>query len=374
MRMPIMIQENEEIELCFSLMPNVGPVTYHALCKKFAGPRQLYGASRSELELHISPKRAADMHLWCARWDYHFELKKLAKLAITFIGYSSPLYPSQLRSLSDAPIGLFVRGNECVMEQLPHIRCMAIVGTRRATSYGRDVTQHLAATLSEAGWCIVSGLAAGIDAQAHSATLERGNPTIAFLGCGVDVIYPAANSGLYRAIEREGLVMSEFAPGLPPQPGLFVSRNRLVAGISEGVIVIEAGIDSGAMVTAQIAADQGKEVFAVPGHVTSAMSRGPNRLIRDGAHVVLEPADVLDYYGMRSGEIGQKIAITDQAIWQKLSTHEQKLVSQLMREPYSLDELVELLGFSTSELLGMLSLLELQNLVKKNEQSRYYLA
>lgn len=368
-----MIQENEQIELCFAMMPHIGPMTYHALREKFGSLQALYSASTQELELHLTSNRARHIHNWCARWDYAFEARKLYVQGITFIGHSSPLYPPSLAALADAPIGLFVRGNEEVLEQLPTMRGMAIVGTRMATSYGRDVAGHLAATLSAAGWCIVSGMAAGIDAVAHSGALESGNTTIAFLGCGVDVIYPTTNTALYHTIESRGLVLSEFAPGTPPQPGLFVSRNRLVSGLCEGVIIVEAGIDSGAMVTAAIAADQGKDVFAVPGQITAAQSRGPNRLIRDGAHVVLEPQDILDYYGMKSGAIGEKVAITKQAIWKKLSANEQELIQKLMHEPHSLDELVEALGLSASELMGMLSLLELQHIIAKNEQSRYYL-
>jgi DNA processing protein len=188
-----------------------------------------------------------------------------------------------------APSQLWVRG------KVPSVQGVAIVGTRRCTEYGRSIARHLGRAVAAAGWPVISGLARGIDAAAHAGTIEGGGVGFAVLGSGVDVIYPADNRGLAdRLIENAGGLISEYPPGTPPAPFRFPARNRIIAGLSGAVVVVEAAVTGGALITARLALDQGKDVLAVPGDITRATSEGCNLLIRDGAHPVLSPGDLIE--------------------------------------------------------------------------------
>ena len=198
-------------------------------------------------------------------------------------------YPRLLREIPDAPLVLYARGD---VERLA-LPAVGIVGARAATTYGREVAAQLARDLSGAGVCVISGMARGIDSAAHGAALGRAGGTIAVLGCGIDVVYPAENKGLGRRIEKEGLLLTEYAPGTEPNPYNFPIRNRLIAGMSSGVVVVEAAERSGSLITAKFANDFGRDVFAVPGLIHSETSRGCHALLRDGAILCRGAEDVL---------------------------------------------------------------------------------
>lgn len=201
---------------------------------------------------------------------------------------TSELAP-MLLGVSPAPSHLWVRGN------VPSRPGVAIVGTRRCTEYGRTIARHLGRAVAAAGWPVISGLARGIDAAAHGGTLDGGGEGFAILGCGVDVIYPADNRGLAgRLLENAGGLISEYPPGTPPAPFRFPARNRIIAGLSGAVVVVEAAVTGGALITARLALDQGKDVLAVPGDIDRATSEGCNLLIRDGAHPVLSSEDLIE--------------------------------------------------------------------------------
>ena len=194
-----------------------------------------------------------------------------------------------LAGVSDAPTQLWVRGN------VPAMAGVGIVGTRRCTEYGRSIASNLGHAVATAGWPVISGLARGIDAAAHLGTLDGGGAGFAILGSGIDVIYPAANLTLAaRLVECGGGLISEYPPGTPPAPFRFPARNRLIAGLSGAVVVVEAAVTGGALITARLALEQGKDVLAVPGDITRATSEGCNLLIRDGAHPVLSPEDLIE--------------------------------------------------------------------------------
>jgi DNA processing protein len=194
-----------------------------------------------------------------------------------------------LVGVAQAPSHLWVRGN------LPSMAGVAIVGTRRCTEYGRTIARALGHSVASAGWPVISGLARGIDAAAHAGTLDGGGEGFAILGCGVDVIYPADNRGLAgRLLENRGGLISEYPPGTPPAPFRFPARNRIIAGLSAAVVVVEAAVTGGALITARLALDQGKDVLAVPGDISRATSEGCNLLIRDGAHPVLSSEDLIE--------------------------------------------------------------------------------
>lgn len=194
-----------------------------------------------------------------------------------------------LGGVFEAPSHLWVRGN------LPSMPGVAIVGTRRCTEYGRTIARNLGHAVASAGWPVISGLARGIDAAAHAGTLDGGGDGFAILGCGVDVIYPADNRGLaQRLLDNSGGLISEYPPGTPPAPFRFPARNRIIAGLSGAVVVVEAAVTGGALITARLALDQGKDVLAVPGDINRATSEGCNLLIRDGAHPVLSSEDLIE--------------------------------------------------------------------------------
>lgn len=202
-------------------------------------------------------------------------------------------YPSLLREIADPPLALHVRGNASLLSSLS----VAIVGSRRATPYGVNAAQHLARDLGSAGLTIVSGLARGIDAAAHLAALDAGAPTIAVLGTGIDVVYPREHKALFRRIVQSGAVVSEFAPGTAPRRENFPIRNRVISGLTRGTVIVEANTRSGSLITARMAAEQGREVFAVPGSIFSDRSEGTHRLIQYGAKLVHDGDDVLDELG-----------------------------------------------------------------------------
>jgi DNA processing protein len=217
-------------------------------------------------------------------------LARLARLGISLLGLTDPAYPPRLRAIPDPPAVLFVKGT-LVAEDT---RAIAIVGSRRASPYGRHVAAELAAGLAQQGFTVVSGMALGADAAAHEGALRAGGRTLAVLGSGIDVVYPAEHVDLYARIAASAAVISEYPPGLSPTRYTFPARNRIISGLSLGVVVVEAPEDSGALITAQHALEQGREVFAVPGSVNSAQSRGTHKLLRDGAKLVESVADILE--------------------------------------------------------------------------------
>jgi DNA processing protein len=213
----------------------------------------------------------------------------LAKAGIGVVVRGGDGYPGRLAELPDGPPVLFVRG------VFPELAAVAVVGTRRCTEYGKRLAAEYGAAIAEAGWCVVSGLARGIDGAAHHGVVAAGGRGVAVLGSGVDVMYPAEHAGLARRlVEGGGAVVSEYPPGTPPEGWRFPPRNRIISGLASAVVVVEAGVKGGALITAGYALAHGRPVFAVPGDVRRATSEGCNRLIRDGAHPVLDPDDLVE--------------------------------------------------------------------------------
>src|SRR5580692_12783497 len=249
----------------------------------------MFRASRSELEAAgLSAGVAQSIASGCAFEEAAEQQQMVAKLGVDLIPITDARYPARLREIFDPPPLLYARGR---VELLGHLM-LAVVGTRRPTAYGTQVATRLSKDLSEAGLTIASGMARGIDTAAHRAVLEAGGDTIAVFGCGVDEVYPAENRKLAETLAEQGLVISEFPMGAPPYPQNFPVRNRIISGMSAGVLVVEGGEYSGSTITAKLAAEQNREMFAVPGNVTSKMSWGPNLLIKQGAKLVQEWNDV----------------------------------------------------------------------------------
>ena len=286
-----------------------------------------------------------------------------AERGITVVCIDDPRYPPTLRSLEDPPPVLFALGSLALLDR----PAAGVVGARGATVYGLRVTDALIPPLVRHGVVIVSGLALGIDAAAHQAAVGAGGATIAVLGTGVDVPYPRANERLYRRIEASGLLLSEALPGAPAHPGSFPTRNRIIAALSDVVVVVEAGVKSGALITAQAAAAIGRLVGAVPGPVDIPSSQGTNAMLRDGGQVVTDAADVLGLLGLTVRGRGLSrsalpVQEVDRSI-ESLSDSERRIVSILDHGPRLADELVGTSGLSARETATALSSLTILGVV-----------
>ena len=280
-------------------------------------------------------------------------------------------YPAWLRAISSPPAALYCDG----LVEPGDRQAIAIVGSRQATPYGLRVTETLARELSGAGFTIVSGLARGIDAAAHRAALETGGRTIAVLGCGLDVDYPPEHGRLREEIAANGAVVTEFPAGTPPKPSHFPQRNRIISGLSLGVLVIEAAEDSGSLITARQALEQGREVFAAPGPVDAPLSRGPHGLIKQGAKLVETVDDIIEELlpQMELAVVPRRRSVLSQATELPNLLPEERLVLDLMgREPLHLDDLTERSHLTSAAIAGILLGLELKGAVRQVPGQRYY--
>ena len=279
------------------------------------------------------------------------------------ITFADADYPPPLRELYDPPPFLFVKG----ALEIGDYRAVAMVGSRNATEYGKTTAAQLAAELSRHGITVISGMAVGIDAACHRGALSGGGRTIAVLGSGIDVIYPRENKTLYGQIAEHGAVISEFLPGTDPNPGHFPRRNRLIAGLAQAVVVVEAGEKSGALLTADMALAYGKKLFALPGNVTSRLSSGTNELIKSGANILTSIDDIFSVLpGMRNDYIApQKTVAVD------LTEGEQLIFGHLSAAPVQLDTLMRECRLTVSDAASYLLSLELRGLVKQLSGKRF---
>lgn len=282
-------------------------------------------------------------------------LAYLEQIGATVLFQKDAEYPERLKTLDDAPLLLFCRGDVSLLSS----ECFAVVGTRAPTRYGRDVTEYFAKELSEAGFTIVSGLARGVDAIAHGVALESDKPTIAVIGCGVDRVYPAENKELYDRIAEKGLLLSEYFVGVEPLAFHFPERNRLISALSEGVLVTEAGLKSGTMITVDCALDQGKDVFLVPGNIFSNASKGTNEMLHNPQCLIAtDPQDILDFY-KKEGRKKEEEAV------RQLTTEEVLIFSALQDQDRHFEELIELTGLTMGALMATLTKLEVLGVIKK---------
>jgi DNA processing protein len=288
------------------------------------------------------------------------EFDLLARAGIRTISYADEEYPALLKEIPLPPLLLYCKGDISLMQT----RCIGIVGSRDPSRYGLEVTELFSKTLAKCGLTIVSGLARGIDSTAHRAALEAGGKTIAVLGCGIDKIYPADNAPLYKKIEKDGLLISEYGPGVPASNFQFPERNRIISGLSEGVLVTEAGQKSGSLHTANNAVDQGRDLYVVPCNITSSRGFGSNMLIKKMPHcAVFSPDDVAERLGIH----GYKEPVSAM----QLDFIEEKLVAGLGYAELNFEQLLELTGLGASELNATLTKLELFGIIKKLDNNYY---
>jgi DNA processing protein len=359
------------------MVPGLGTLSAQRLLNHLKSPRAIFRASASELEATgISPAQARNVASGCAYEDALDQQQKMMAAAAQLITIQDPRYPQHLREIFDPPLILFALGRVELLLQAS----IAVVGTRRPTPYGMAASERLSGDLAKAGLTIVSGMARGIDTAAHKAALAAGGDTIAVFGCGIDVLYPADNRRLYQEIAQKGLLLTEFPMGAPAFPQNFPIRNRIVSGISLGVLIIEGAQHSGSAITAKLAMDQGRDVFAVPGNITSKMSWGPNLLIKQGAKLVQEWSDITNELPVAVRrdlvtraqqkvllESGEPLTLISDTGSEPVKVLARKLLNQLkVDEPQQLEVLVESFeGFSSSELIGALFDLEMSGLIRQ---------
>ena len=355
--------------LGFSLVPGIGHKRLLLLARAFGSLSSAWSASERQL-------RAAGLdsetttHLLNAQTqlDLDGELTKIARAGAALLTPEDAEYPALLKNMPDPPLTLYVRGTLTQEDAL----ALAVVGTRKATGYGRDAAAHFSRHLAQQGVTIVSGLAHGIDAAAHRGALEAGGRTLAVMGCGIDRVYPPDHAELARQIAQHGAVISEFPVGSKPEARHFPRRNRIISGLSLGVLIVEAPEQSGAMITATLAAEQGRDVFAVPGSIFSAASSGTNRLIQDGAKLVISVEDILEELNIVRRKVEARV-LTKQIAPAGAAAGEPEaaLLRFLSAEPLPVDELVRRSSLPTAEVLGTLTLLELQGYVEDDGHGNY---
>ncbi len=335
------------------------------LLEALGSPDEILGATDQRLtevegitQAHVKKLRAAQQQIDLT--ELHQECAEHQSNILTIADES---YPALLKEIDDPPPVLFVQGGFTKADEL----ALAVVGTRKCTPYGRTVARELATNLAQRGFTIVSGLAVGIDGEAHEAALEAGGRTIAVLACGADITYPREHRQLREKIAQSGAVITECPFGTPPTRERFPMRNRLISGLSLGTVVVEAPSKSGALITAGLAGEQGREVFAVPGDINSPTSRGCHGLIKDGAQLVEVPEDVVDGLGIML----RAVPAREQRQDVELHGDEETVYQALSHQPRHADEIAESCEISPAQVTSALMLLEVKGLVRRFAGNTY---
>ncbi|MFC2060816.1 DNA-processing protein DprA [Chloroflexota bacterium] len=350
----------------FSFIPGIGRVRLAQLENCFGNLEDAWKATSAELG-HSGLDRSSIRAIttWRSKISLETEMEKLDRYKVKVLTWHDHDYPSRLREIYDYPPIIYVRGSLLPEDEW----CLAVVGTRRATVYGRQVTEEIVADLARSKITIVSGLAKGIDSVAHHSALEAGGRTIAIFACGLDTVYPSENANLARSIIQQGALISEYPLGTRPRAEYFPRRNRIMSGLSLGVLATEAGEASGAMITAHLALEQNREVFAIPGSILSPASKGTNHLIQEGAKLVREYTDILEELNLT--------AVAHQIEMREIippSDTESLLLKQLGTEPTHIDEVCRSSSLPVATVSGTLAMLEIKGLVKQVGAMNYVLA
>jgi DNA processing protein len=368
-----MISETLPFWLALTRIDGLGIRGCHKLIEHFGSPQAAYMASLTELESCGVPARVAQaIFAQAALKDAERDVEKISKADCAAIAYDSNEYPPLLKQISDAPLLLYVRGDVSVLTRY----AVAMVGSRRPSAYGSSVAHRLAHDLAERQLVVTSGLARGVDSASHRGALEAKGKTVAVLGSGIDVIYPRENKKLADDIARSGALVSEFPLGTGPTPQNFPIRNRIISGLSLGVVVVEAAEYSGSLITARLALEQNREVYAVPGNITSAQSFGPNHLIKQGAKLVDQWMDVVEEFPaevrmqlLPPAETieSQPIGVQSATLFEASLTPDQKAVFETLRADKTsfVDEIVGAAKIPHPRVLGALLELEMNGLIRQ---------
>lgn len=357
--------------LALNLLPDIGPVLARRLVSAFGEPENIFNTPLGELRKvdNIGEERARSITGF-KDWDaVNKEIENVNAKNITLVAFTDRSYPESLRHIHDAPTLLYVKGE--IKENDKY--AVAMVGSRSSSEYGMRVSEKISYGLASSGLTVVSGMARGIDSASHRGALKAKGRTIAVLGSGIDVIYPPENRGLMEKISSSGAVISEFPLGTTPDRNNFPRRNRIISAMSLGVIVVEAAVDSGSLITVGYALEQGKEVFAVPGNITSAGSKGTNDLIKKGAKLIENARDVIDELRPQiKGVISQdKFNSQTKRPMPEMTDSEKILYGCLDSEPKHIDYIIRKSDRSSGEALSILLSLELKGIVKQIEGKRF---
>lgn len=343
--------------IALSSIPGVGRTTFRKLVRHFGSPEHALSASADALgRLDGLQRKVADAITgWNGFGDAEQELARAKDAGVDIITGDDERYPENLRAIPDAPLYLYVRGEL----KSGDANAVAVVGTRNPTYYGKSVTGRLAGELAAAGVTIVSGMARGIDTEAHRAALAAAGRSIAVLGCGIDTAYPPENKGLMQDLTKAGAVITEYPFGTKPEAGYFPARNRIISGLARGVVIIEATGDSGSLITARYALEQKRKLFAVPGNIGSPASKGTHSLIKDGALLIEGAGDVLAGLGVAQSRMPDRRPLPE------LTVQENSVFLRLTNEPKHIDLIMSESSLAAGALSGVLITLELKGLAKQ---------
>jgi len=349
--------DGSELErlVALNMTQRVGQVAFSRLLEAFGSTESAFAASFDEIAQVVGHVTAQAINEVRHDGRARREMENIAELGVTIVPRGTPEYPAMLGEIPHPPIVLYVRGDILPTDSL----ALAIVGSRRASFYGLRQAKRFGAQLAAMGFTIVSGLARGIDTAAHEGALEVGGRTIGVSGCGIDTVYPRENASLYERVAQSGAVMTEFPSGFPVRAGNFPRRNRIISGLSLGVIVVEATARSGALITARFAGEHGREVFALPGKVDSPTSRGAHDLIRDGAKLVTDVADVVRELGPVADKVKSTLSVERTPV---LQDDEKTVYDLLGSEPISVDAVIAAGGLPPGRTLAALATLKIKRL------------
>ena len=349
--------------VAFNLVKGIGPVRLEKLLLYFEDIQAAWQAPEYHLRsAGLSQKLSQQLVSVRSQVSLSKLEEQIQESGIRVLTWDDQGYPEGLRTITQSPFVLYIKGTL----DKEDIWAVGIVGTRRFTDYGRQVAEEISRVLANHGISVVSGLARGIDGIAHRSVLDAGGRTLAVLGSGLDQIYPPEHKALAEQISQHGALISDYPLGTPPDGSNFPPRNRIISGLSKAIIIIEAGVKSGALITANYAAEQGKEVFAVPGKITAPMSKGTNLLIKQGAHPLLEPQDVLDILKLS--------LLSEQKIVRKTlpgDTREAQIYQVVGDEPLHVDEISTQTKIPIEQVTSTLALMELKGMVRKTFGMKY---
>jgi len=350
----------------FNLVKGIGAVRVQALLDYFGDLCIAWDAPADALRNAGLPQKMVE-NLAQVRSQVNLEkmMERIQQLGIQALTWQDETYPRRLKEIDQPPPVLYVRGSLKTEDEW----AVAIVGTRRVSVYGRQVAAEIASALVQNGLTVVSGLARGVDAIAHETAVKAGGRTLAVLGCGVDRVYPPEHRALAEQVAAQGALISDYPPGTPPDSANFPPRNRLISGLTLATVVVEAGEQSGALITATFAAEQGRDVFAVPGNINSPLSKGTNRLIQQGARPLLKPEDVLEALDVERVQEYRQARLVLPA-----DELEACLLGVLSREPLHVDEIQYRTGLAMEKVSATLTLMELKGMVRQVGGMNYVMA
>ncbi|NLL69980.1 MAG: DNA-protecting protein DprA [Epulopiscium sp.] len=356
--------EYENFWIWFTRIPGIGNRKQKKLLDVFGTPENVWKAEHQDLSQYsnLSPK---DISAIIQSKDFSKIQKWIEELIqknIQFYSIEHPQYPDLLKKIYDPPYGIYVKGKNFGIVQ----PTVGVVGARHCSEYGKQMAFHMGKELASMGISIISGMARGVDSAAHQGALAGGGHTLAILGNGVDICYPEGNKRLYMEIMDKGALLSEFPPGTMPKPGFFPLRNRIISGLSQGLLVVEAAKRSGSLITADQALEQGRDVYAIPGNITSSLSAGTNYLIQQGAKLVMKAEDILEDLCLENPFFAPQKEKNSKSTPKEPLEKEEKIVYDcLSLEPVSIDQICEKTGYSPGMLQHILLILELKDRIKK---------